>query len=334
LLVAISTFSELPSALLPIDPWMWLAPLTAMALSLSVAWQQLVQRNGGFNTSGVSEIAGRCCHVLSGFLGGVLLPSALGLMTTIIFGAAGKMLWLVTRGVSISRDVIMDTTHVLDKSIKRLALSTSVSNAISLASGLIPLLYIADRYGANAVGQYGLVISTLYLPTSVIGQAIGQVFYQRAAKAHANGDSFHALLKETSVNLLKVAVPVFFGAALVAPYLYPFIFGSEWEVAGDVARLMSAAAFVGFISVPLDRSSLIVNAWWYLSVWHLLRAASVMAVALVSRAFELDFMGFVGLLSLQGVAVYALDWCCSSAFSKRGTNRKPDWRNPLRGRQT
>lgn len=177
------------------------------------------------------------------------------------------------------------------------------------------MLFIADHYGANALGQYGLVVSTLYLPSVVLGQAIGQVYYQRACRLHADGRPFAELVVETSRNLVKIGIPLYALIALLAPQCYPFIFGSEWARAGELARWLSVAAVAGFLSTPLDRTSIIVGAWWYLSAWHTLRAVLTVSCLFVSLIFDLPFESCILMLSLQNAVAYGLDWVASWVFA-------------------
>jgi len=320
LLLGLYFILALPAAIQPVGPWLWLAPITAAAISLSVTCQQLAQRNGAFKLTGFAEFVGRCWYVLSGLFGAVFLPSPIGLMGAMLLGAIGKLFWLARGGVVVFRMMASQAAFAIDEKIRRLAFSMSCSSAISLVSGIVPLLFIGHQYGVNAVGQYGLVVSTLYLPSSVLGQAIGQVFYQRAAKLHAEGKPFRGLLLDTSRHLFKVGALLFFSVSILSPWLYPTVFGGEWVLAGETARIMSAAALVSFVSTAVDRSSLIANVWWYLTAWHTLRAVVVVLTAFVCQRYELEFLAFVGLISLQGVVVYMLDWFCSLAFSNRRKN--------------
>lgn len=319
-LYMVAGWTAMPPALQPVSGWLWAVPLTALALSWSVAWQQRIQRLGDFGASAASEVAGRTSYVASCLVGGLALPSGAGLMLSLGAGAFGKSLWLMRTKSSSPMDGWGPPREPVDPAINRLAVSTSVSQLISLCGSAMPMLYIADAYGTSALGQYALVISTLYLPSSVVGTAIGQVFYQRAAQSHGEGRDFFPLYWTTSTNALRIAVPLFAFVALLSPTAYPIVFGSDWVQAGEVARIMALAAAIGFVSTALDKSSLVVNAWWYLTAWHLLRSVMVLVTILVARRLGLDFESFVTWLAVASAAAYAIDWMFSGLFSKRWTS--------------
>lgn len=304
-----------------IADWVWLAPISAWALSLAVAFQQVVQRRGNFRSSATSEFVGRSGYVAFAMVGALALPNLIGLMTSTLANATLKLLWLIRGGSDFARIWIQPNFPTITKSIRRMAVSTSISNLIALFSGIAPMIYIADRYGANALGQYGLVVSTLYLPSVMIGQAIGQVYYQRACLLQANGKTFADMLIITSHNLAKVGIPLYVLIAMISSWAYPIVFGNDWSTAGEMARWLCIAALASFLSTPLDRTSIIVGAWWYLSAWHALRAALTAACLISATIYNLTLQTFIILLSLQNAFAYIIDWTMSYVFSSRSCRR-------------
>lgn len=300
-----------------IADWIWLAPLSAWAVSLAVGLQQAVQRRGDFRSSATSEFVGRSAYVACATLGVLALPNIAGLMASTLANAGAKLCWLVRVGHNVARTWLQPNAAPITKSIRRIAVSTSTSNLISLFSGMAPMIFIADRYGASALGQYGLVVSTLYLPSTLLGQAIGQVYYQRACRLHSDGQTFKTLLVSTSRNLAKFSLPLYGVIAIVSPLAYPLFFGAEWDDAGEMARWLCIAAAAGFLSTPLDRSSLIVGAWWYLTTWHALRAAMTAGCLIVTTALAWPLESFVLLLSLQNALAYCIDWVASYLFASQ-----------------
>lgn len=306
-----------------IADWIWLAPISAWSVSLAVGLQQAVQRRGDFRSSATSEFVGRIAYVACAMVGALALPNIVGLIASTLTNGTAKLVWLIRAGSEFSRMWLQPNSAPIANSIRRLAISTSVSNLISLFSGIAPMIFIADRYSANALGQYGLVVSTLYLPSVLLGQAIGQVYYQRACRLHGEGLTFAHLIITTSRNLAKLGVPLYTLIALVSPLAYPIVFGPEWDGAGEIARWLCVAAIAGFLSTPLDRTSIIVGAWWYLSAWHALRAAMTAACLVTSAVYALPLETCILLLSLQNALAYGIDWIASYVFATRSRPANP-----------
>lgn len=306
----------------PIANWIWLAPLSAWIVSLSVAFQQTIQRKGDFRSSAKSEVFGRIVHIICAIAGSLALPNIIGLITGILVNSGAKLAWLIRADRNSTHTWSRLQFSEINKSVRRMAVSTSLSNLISLASGIAPMIYIADRFGADSLGQYGLVLSTLYLPSVLLGHAIGQVYYQRACRLNSEGIEFTVLLVKTTLNLAKIGLPLYGLIALIAPSAYPFVFGAEWTSAGEMARWLCIAAVAGFLSTPLDKTSIVVNAWWYLSLWHALRAVMTATILLLSTVYDLPLETFILLLSLQNTLAYAVDWAASYAFAAKSRAKK------------
>ncbi|PUE47649.1 hypothetical protein B9Z49_09755 [Limnohabitans sp. 2KL-51] len=297
--------------------WLWLAPVTAWVLSLAVGLQQVVQRKGNFRTSATAEFIGRCAYVACTLGGALALPNIIGLILATLVNASGKIIWLVQDIQTLSPGFWKFKEQPISNAIKKMAFSTSASNLISLITGFAPLIYIADRYGTGALGQYGLVISTLYLPSTLIGQAIGQVYYQRACQLHNDGKNFKSLLVNTALNLSKIGIPLYACISVISPFAYPLIFGESWLIAGELAPWLCIAAATSFITTPLDRTSIIVNAWWYTISWHLIRALSTCALLLWMSSNSTGIQGFVAALAVLSAAMYSIDYFASYLFAKK-----------------
>lgn len=303
--------------------WIWLAPISAWGVSLAVGLQQVIQRASDFKSSAVAEFIGRCAYVLSAFLGVLALPSTIGLMASTAVGAVAKLFYLVL-SIDYQGLVRWAAGGMVRPSIWRMAISTSFSSMVSLFAGAAPMIYISSSYGADALGSYGLVISTLYLPSTLLGQAVGQVYYQRAAKLYSEGRSFSHILRETSVSLVKIGVPMYLLIAVFSPFAYPAIFGASWGGAGDMAPWLCFAACCGFLSSPVDKTSIVVNAWWYLTAWHMARAATTALVIYFCYKVQSSLIEFVSFIACQMALAYIADWCASYKFAKyyRGRGRE------------
>ena len=192
-----------------------------------------------------------------------------------------------------------------------------LSHGMLAVTALAPLTYIGYRYGENLTGQFALVLGTLALPTTLVGNAVGQVFYQRASQQFANGSSFTSLLLANARMLLFIAVPAFLFVALTGPFLYSFVFGSQWHVAGQTAQVYAVAAALSFLTVPFERSGLIVNAWWYGPSWHFGRLVTTIGVILACEAISASYLTFILLLTIQSGLLYIVDGGASYLFSKR-----------------
>ena len=305
--------------------WIAVLPLTAALISCALAVQHFVQRDQNYKTSGLSEISSKVGYVGSGLMGN-LLGGPTGLVCATAVAATAKLLHLlfsaapaVTAQLRTMRRWrrFYDRMRTVVVSYSRLAGSLVGSHFLATITTAVPIFFISQEYGGQTLGQYSLVLATIFLPAGLIGSAIGQVYYQRAAQEWAQGRSFQALWRSTTTRLMAFGLPTYVVIGLLSKSLYPVIFGNAWYGAGNYAALLSVAAFCSFISSPMDRTCLVVGAWRYPVVWHFSRATTTVFVAVLAHllhwSFELFLIGLIFQMSLH----YLADMVASYIFAAR-----------------
>ena len=305
-------------------PWLLLAPLTAWLICVSIGLQQAVQRRQDFRNAGFSEVMSKSGYTASALAGSPWLPHIGGLMCSAAVGAGAKSLWLwrtLRAGATVPTSKVTIRPSDAIRPYRLLAGSMSFSNLLAMITSAAPMIFIAKVYGSDALGQFSLVVSTLYLPSGLLGNAIGQVYYQRAAQRHAQGEAFDDLWRVTAWQLAKIGVPLYTCIALLSGWAYPFLFGNQWHAAGQYAMLMAVAAGLSFITSPLDRTSLVVKAWWYLPLWHTARAVTTVAVVWTAWRWDWSVLQFLLVLVVQMSIMYLADWLTGRWFAMRRGGR-------------
>lgn len=305
--------------------WLPLAPLSALMISWSVSSQNILQRQGNYKKSGVSEIISKAAYVGFGTVSSFFGAGPIGLLLTTASGALGKLIFLERGSFFAIREIkvryftswVADDFRRIFQNYGRLSASLVASGLLTTYSTAAPIIAISHLYGQEALGHISLVTMTLYLPAGLIGAAIGQVYYQRAAAAWSNNEEIYNLWRTTSKKLVLLGTPLYIMAAVLAPVAYPLIFGSAWEKAGEIAILMSLPACISLISSPTDRTCLIVGAWWYPITWHAFRALSASLLVFAAKELDWSFDTFVIGLALQLTASYLVDLLAEFYFSKR-----------------
>jgi teichuronic acid exporter len=291
-----------------------LAPLAAFFVSIALALQHNVQREGRFKVSAASEVAGKLSYV--GF--GVLLSSlgSVGIVTTNVFSAFGKICFLWKELIKIvSVNARGANTEAHPRFVHMGGASAMVLSHVFLTVGTAaPIFFISHQYGVVTLGQFTMVMATIFLPSGLLGFAIGQVFYQRAAKYFQEARDIKMLWWETVRKLFLFGFPIYVIAVVFSGYIYPLVLGAQWKTAGQYAQIFSVAAFFSFISTPLDRISLILRINGYLPLMHLFRMLTSIGLMVFATFYELDFMTYLLCMTCQMSIMYALDMGCGWAF--------------------
>lgn len=301
--------------------WVLFLPLTSFIVVFAQAAQQMSQRSSDFRRSGVSEIVNRGSNSIIAIGAGLAAFHGVWLVLATAAGFVGKLFIfrhsLTFLNWNLARNIVIGRQRIRKCVFEKLLGSIILSHAMLAITIVAPLIYVSHRYGADYTGHFSLVVWTLALPTTLIGVAVGHVFYQRASQMFANGDKFSSLFVGNAKMLTFVAVPAFLFVGLTGPVIYPFVFGEQWQIAGQTAQLYAVAAALSFITVPFERSGLIVNAWWYGPSWQLARLVTTLGVIYICDRLATPYLTFVGFLAIQVAVLHAVDGIASLFFSRR-----------------
>jgi O-antigen/teichoic acid export membrane protein len=118
------------------------------------------------------------------------------------------------------------------------------------------------------------------IPTILIGSAIGEVFYQKAAEGFGKENKINFYEKLFSY-LIKLSLLPFIILAIIAPELFSIILGENWGDAGIFVQLLSFQMFIAFIITPIISLSKIYNKQEYALISQIL----ILVTSLCAIAF-------------------------------------------------
>lgn len=168
-------------------------------------------------------------------------------------------------------------------------------NAVSQS---MPVLMLAAFFGPAAAGFYTLSKTVLALPITLIGGAIASVFYPHINEAVLAGrNPFNPLLKATLAIAVVGGLP-FLIVGLFGPQLFQWVFGEQWEMAGEYARWLSLWYFFGFINRPSVGAIAVLRLQRFFLIYE------IASVALRAAALYIGFMLYAN--DLVAVALFAI----------------------------
>jgi O-antigen/teichoic acid export membrane protein len=116
----------------------------------------------------------------------------------------------------------------------------------------LPVLAFATLFSPAAAAWFALANNVLRMPAALVGQALSQVFYERAARLRGAPHELRRLLGRTLLPLAGVSAAVLAGALLLAPAVFSLVFGREWAPAGEYARLLAPSIAVALLTSPVS----------------------------------------------------------------------------------
>lgn len=212
--------------------------------------------------------------------------------------------------VTLSRPFLLKDKHLLRKinregihysvkRYKRFAYFSAPSQLLDAAGLQLPVFFITSLYGSQVLGFYGLANSIVNLPMVLIGQSVGDVFYVEAAHVGRENpkrikDLSNKLFKRlVIIGLIPLLVLLFFG-----PFLFSFVFGSQWYEAGVYARIIAFLVFFRFIFMPISGIYSVLEHQKEKFFLDLLRVSLVLVSFFASH--------FLNLSSYQALILYSI----------------------------
>lgn len=293
--------------------YIWLIPVAILAGGSFTALSYWMTRQGRFGAIAQARVARSGTIVswqLTAGYGGY--PVAKNLIFANIAGSLGAGVLLAARigragfraiGAAMTRHSIVASA----KRFRKFPIYSTWSTLLNNLSWQLPTLLLSYFFSAQVVGYYALSASLLGLPMNLVGNSIGQVFFQAAATADRSSE-LRAIVGRTFRHLVRLAMFPLFVLGLVGRDLFGLVFGRQWAEAGVYTQMLCIWIFFWFISSPLST---------LLSVFEKQEFELTMNVALIgTRSAALAIGGYLGsarlsiaLFSITGVLIYGFAAC-------------------------
>src|SRR5699024_890105 len=148
-----------------------------------------------------------------------------------------------------------------------------------------PVVLLTTFFGPAATGFYTIGRTVLRLPSNLIGKAVGDVFYPRIAEAANKKEDMAKLIKKGTIALAAVGIVPYGLVVLFGPYLFSFVFGSEWETAGEYARWIALWSYFALMNRPSVRTLPVLNAQRFHLIFTLIN--TILKLTLIVLAYYL-----------------------------------------------
>lgn len=287
-------------------PYRYLVPVGVAGMGAYIALTQWAIREKLFQTIArtkvTQSISGAIAMVSLGFLG----VRPLGLLIGKIISQAGGITTLsrsIFKKKGFPRPPLGDIKRAALRYRKFPMYSTWSGMLNTLGSQIVPILLVAF-FNPEVTGFFTMAQNVLFLPSTLIGQAVGQVFIQKASVARYEGN-----LKEVSMETYSVLsqlglFPILL-LSLLSPDLFSFFLGARWVGAGIFARIMGFWVALSFICSPTSVLFLVMEMQGIHLLIEVLQNVFKILAIYIGGVFGGPFWA-IGLYSFVGAFVYCV----------------------------
>ena len=202
-------------------------------------------RRCNFKTIGKTKISQSLGRNITIILLGVITRGPLGLIIGTIIGQSGGILTLFKDLLPLQNFSCTSLSMIRRAAIRyrRFPLYNTFFGVVNTFGLYLPQLALTAFYGASVTGIYAMASLLLSLPPRFIGEAIGNVFVQRASSAWHTGN-LQNLAMRFYIVMLKLSIFPVAALSLAAPLLLGIILGTQWSESGLYA--LALVPFVGY----------------------------------------------------------------------------------------
>tara|TARA_R110000850_G_scaffold96655_4_gene201889 strand:- start:25455 stop:26822 length:1368 start_codon:yes stop_codon:yes gene_type:complete len=288
--------------------YLWLVPIGLLGSASFAATQYWMTRKKRFPAIARARIRQSTAGVSTQLLFGYFAAGPFGLIL-------GQVITLTGGVILLGRSALRDIRPLLNQISARTLRATlaeyqkfpkfSTLEAFSNSGAVqLPVLLIAAYVAGPEVGFLMLAMKIMAVPMTLLGTGVGQVYLSQASEHYREG-KLPAFTAEVLKNLCRIGAPLILIGGLLAPHLFPLVFGREWQRAGELVLWMVPWFVFQFMSAPISMALHVTS--------HQKVALGLQLAGLAIRVLSVLAAVWVGMRGqvteayiLSGAAFYAL----------------------------
>lgn len=263
---AISLLLALPVLLAPeatanllgqpeLTPYLWLIPLGVLFASTYNALQYWATRKKRFalvtKTRMTRSVGGIGAQLGIGWVHATPFGLLFGYMLYSGLGFFGLFRDLVRRDKTSFQDLSSDRVFDQFKRYSRFPIWSVPEALLNAIGSQVPLILIAAWAAGPEAGYLMLAMRVMGLPMGLVGSSVAQVFAAETSE-HLRKGTLGAFTRRTMRTLLIQGGPPLLAIGVLAPLLFPWIFGSEWARAGWLVAWLTPGFILQFVASPVS----------------------------------------------------------------------------------
>ena len=164
--------------------------------------------------------------------------------------------------------------------------------------------------------MFQLAWAIMQVPIALIAGSVSQVFLKKLAVTEPG--KMRTLVRFTLVRAAMVAVVPFAALFVVAPWLFPFLFGAQWDQAGYFAQALTPWLYMTVLTSPISNIFVVTENQKQMLVFAIFYCVVPLAWLWFSPLALLPSIFVLGaLMEFLMVVQLVMAWCCAARYDKR-----------------
>ena len=230
---------------------LYLIPVTVVSLNLFELYNEWCVRHKYFANLSFNKMMNAASLSLAktgfGFFNvptGLVLGDVIGRLVSALFCVGG----MLKRRFRIRGVVSIPKMWLVAKRYKECPCNLLPATLMNTLGGQMPVLILSAFFLSDHVGQFTMAYSVMALPSIVVSRAVHDVFRQKANEEYVKQGNCKRMYLSTMKIVALLSIGGYSLLALVAPWLFTFFLGANWELAGVYARVLCPMVAINFVS--------------------------------------------------------------------------------------
>jgi lipopolysaccharide exporter len=236
--------------------WLYFIPLSIMLVGAYNSFTYWSNRKKQYKRLSQSKVVQSSSMGLAQITLGLAKGGGNGLIMGWLVGQFVALIALVSLVWKNDKDKLRKLSRIkmigLARHYKNFPLINSWSALLNTASLQVPIILLSVLFNVTVTGFFSLAQRILQMPMSLLGAAIGQVYFEEAAKLKNNKPEIRRITLDIHKKLLMVGLLPVTTILLFGDDLFALFFSEPWREAGEYAQLISIWIFFVFVSSPLS----------------------------------------------------------------------------------
>ncbi len=235
-----------------ISPWLYLVPVSVFLMGLFNLLNYFNNRKKFYKDLAKAKIYKSIGMAIVQISFGFVKVGAFGLISGQIFSQiiSNTKLFFNIKRLNLLKKIKKVKMIVFAKRYKKLPLY-NLPNAFIDGFRLTMInVLIGKFFSLSMLGQFSLALRMVQTPSSLMGGAISQVFFQKISMS--NKKEIKYIVKKFIFKAALVSLPLFIIIFLFGKNIFSLIFGEKWKVAGEIAQILTPWLFFNFLTAPLS----------------------------------------------------------------------------------
>ncbi len=264
--------------------WIFSVPAAMFLVGVFTAVNYYANRNKDYNRLSRAKICRALLSTLISIAAGLLGGHFGGLLAGFFAGLAGAAVYLLFQYPQLMKLRLLRWSKAKKWLLWKYRYYPIYNATSGLLNGLtmgLPVFFMSHYFSENIVGYYSLVLRVSLAPLSFIAASASQINLKKVVDLVNRGQSpVPFLLKLTALLLFIILIPCII-IILWGPSLFYFLFGGQWSVAGEFARILMPAIAIQFIASTLSSTRGATNNNQYTAFYRIVNFIVTFSVLMV-----------------------------------------------------